>query len=117
MRRIIYISGPITGCDNYYEHFEEVAEHIHTLDPDCITINPAALIQASNGVGTNETIYERILEMDCGLVSDADAIVMLPGWTNSKGARKELLTALEENIDIFDYSDNFEYKFSQYVNS
>ena len=55
--------------------------------------------------------------MDCGLVSDADAIVMLPGWTDSKGARKELLTALEENIDIFDYSDNFEYKFSQYVNS
>lgn len=39
------------------------------------------------------------------LRTSCDAILLLPGWERSKGARAELIIALEKNLEIITFCD------------
>lgn len=76
---IVFISGPITGVDNYRSKFAQVADHLtkmgHTV------INPAVL-----PFGLEHHQYMAICYP---MVMAARAIVQLDGWRNSAGAIME----------------------------
>lgn len=75
-KKVIYISGPITGVDRYWEAFEQAEEDLIGLGH--IPLSPAHLPQGM----TNEQ-YMRI---NFAMIDSADAVVFLPGWGNSQGA-------------------------------
>ena len=102
MSHLIYISGPISGNDDYLKEFDFAEKYLHELYPDIITFNPAAAF-ASGGL-TNAD-YRRILDLEKDLIVGFDAIFLLDGWENSQGAREELKIALDEGIDIFKDKD------------
>ena len=79
-KKVIYIAGPITGVDKYWEAFERVEDDLITLA--YIPLSPAHL---PSGM-TNEQ-YTRI---DTAMLDSADAVVFLPGYEDSKGAMLEL---------------------------
>lgn len=78
---IVYISGQITNKENYKEDFA-IAEN-WLIKNGHTPINPARL-EIFN------LTYEQQMILDYELIKMADAIVMLDGWQNSKGACAEL---------------------------
>lgn len=90
----IYISGPITGTDDFAERFEDaaaiIAERGHKY------INPAKLAEVMPGA--EWVVYLTIDEM---LLKKADAITMLPGWETSSGALYEFFWARANGLQLY----------------
>lgn len=90
----IYISGPITDDPDYVKHFQEAAEKLRrrgfqVMDPT---------------VWTRENLklsYEEYMKLDLTMLEVCDAIYMLPGWANSRGAKRELDRAVELELTVF----------------
>lgn len=77
----IYISGPITGNPEFKRDFAAAAAEIRAAGYEAI--NPA---ENELPEGAQWADYMR---SDIRLLIDCDAIYMLPGWRNSKGAKIE----------------------------
>lgn len=92
---ILYISGPITGVDDFRERFE-AAQNALTKAVGHTVINPAV-----EPLGLTPLDYMRI---SLARLEAADGIVLLPGWETSKGARIELLYAAYAGKPIYETS-------------
>ena len=92
----VYISGPITGVKNFEENFKKAAERMAKNGHK--VVNPAAV----NDVFLDGT-YEEYMQINLSLLAMCDAIYMMKGWQQSKGANREYgfakaagMTILEE---------------------
>ena len=92
--RDIYIAGPMTGHNNFnYEAFNEAAAFLRSLD--FTVYNPA-----ENFDGNQSLSWNTYLRLAVKQVADSRHLVLLPGWTKSKGARLEHHIALELGMGI-----------------
>ena len=103
-QRMIYISGPITGRpqDETWKKFSEVVQMIRR-DSNLIPINP--LHFAISGL-----TYKKQMKLDIAILTQCDAIYMLEGWDDSKGACTEHSIAKTLGLMVFYDSD---YKFAK----
>ena len=92
-----YLSGPITGKKNYKGLFLFAEELAKMCDVSRI-YNPASQIPDSLD-------YEQAMKRCVTALAEYEAIVMLPGWRTSKGARLEHDIALACGINIIDLTD------------
>lgn len=83
----IYISGPITGTDDYMERFERAEEQLKAEGYE--VINPAKV----NGMLPKSTSYQEYMAMSVTMLKMAAGIYMLKGWRKSRGARAENMMA------------------------
>ena len=90
----IYISGKITGTTDYMKRFESAER---TLSKYYTVINPAKV----NAQLPKETTWEEYMKMSMTMIRMCNAIYMLKGWEDSKGARLEYNYAVENNYKIF----------------
>lgn len=88
----IYLSGPITGIPNYKDKFQTAEESMKKKFPNATIINPTIIPEGLD--------YKDYMRIDMTLVSVCDMIVMLPGWSYSKGARAELAYAESLGLDV-----------------
>lgn len=79
----IYISGQITGTDDYMERFAEAEKQL--TERGYTVINPAKI----NANLPENTPYKRYIDISLELLRGCDSIYMLDGWEESKGARLE----------------------------
>lgn len=79
MKRKIYISGRITGDENYRAKFQNAQESLESLG--CIVLNPANL-----PAGLSRADYMRI---NFSMIDSADMVVLLTDWRESEGAKLE----------------------------
>lgn len=93
---IVYISGPITGIEDYKERFAAAGDLL--LEKGYTVINPANLDTVLKGQEAN---YGNYLKADMRLLQLADAILMLPGWEHSLGARTEWEWMTDHNRPIW----------------
>jgi hypothetical protein len=96
--KIVYLSGRVTGNENYKEDFA-CAEHF-LKQTGYIVINPAELDEIAEGL-----TYEQYMQICYRLVDVADIIFMVSGWQKSKGANAELSYAksLGKEVKYQDY--------------
>lgn len=90
----IYISGPISGTDDYEERFARAEEALIAKGLD--VINPVKRASALPTVFT----YEQILRLDIADLDECDGIYMLRGWRDSRGASEEFRYAWQSDKTI-----------------
>lgn len=78
-KKVIYLSGPITGVPNYWEQFDAADDYL--TSQGYIVLSPSRL-----PAGLNNQEY---MIIDLGCINIADTVLFLPGWQNSKGAQLE----------------------------
>ena len=91
----IYISGPITGDPEARWKFDQAAQIIRDRGHEYI--NPARLEDVMPGLG-----WVHYMDVDKKMLFMADAILQLPGWENSTGARIEYDIARENGLAEYD---------------
>lgn len=88
----IYISGPITGVENYMENFQRAEEFLRDRYPWAKVVNPAKL----NREMAKQFSHGELMKMSLSELSLCDTIYMIEGWENSAGANMEAGYAIAE---------------------
>jgi len=95
-RKRIYIAGPMTGLPEHnFPAFHAAAKRLQEAGWE--TVNPA-----ENFDGRTDLPRETYLRADIELLATCDAVAMLPGWEDSRGAKLEYLIAWELAMPILD---------------
>lgn len=102
--RRTYVSGPITGSDDYEARFSEAIRFLQKENEEIaktypfaigqklktrIFINPVEENKKRFSSVTEEPIWSDYMREDIKLLCDCDEIYMMKGWEKSKGARAE----------------------------
>lgn len=79
----VYLSGPMTGIPDFnVAAFREAAAKLREHGHD--VLSPPEICEHLSGD------WHECMRADIKALCDADAIALLPGWTESKGAHLEL---------------------------
>ena len=92
--KIIYISGAITGTDDYLKRFD-VAENILRGEGYQKIINPAAVMDR-----LPKLTHEQYMLLAMSMLDMSDEIYLLKGWHTSSGSLQEVLFAEYKGILI-----------------
>lgn len=94
---IVYLSGPMSGVENYRETFEAAARELtaagHTV------INPAEILQVAPEAAASRASF---LLIDLHLLASAEAMLLLPGWEESTGCQAEFAFCRAVGIPAID---------------
>lgn len=90
----IYISGKITGTDDYMERFAKAQKKLE--EQGFSVINPAAV----NSMLPKNTTWKQYMDMSILMLDMCDSIYMLKGWEKSCGANRELGYAMAKDMII-----------------
>lgn len=89
----VYVSGPMTGLPEFnFPAFHEAARRLRERGYDAV--NPAEINAETGGD------WHDYLKADIKALCDCDALALLPGWMNSKGAHLELHIAHRLGLKI-----------------
>ena len=79
----VYISGAITGTDDYIERFEQAEQEL--IEQGFDVINP---VRVNSGLPKTAK-YDDYMHISFALIDICDAIYSMPGWRDSSGACME----------------------------
>ena len=99
----IYIAGPMTGVPRFNRpKFEEAArilrDHGWTVESP---VEIAAAFGSDNTIVTTPGMLDAVIEAELAALAKCDAIYLLPGWEDSRGAKRELWLALDKGLEVF----------------
>ena len=99
----IYIAGPMRGLPDFnYPAFNDCAEAHRAVGWD--VVNP---VEIGADYGTPEQInadpclLAAVMAADIKALKTCEAIFLLNGWENSRGAKMELAAALAEGFEVY----------------
>ena len=93
----VYISGAITGTDDYMERFAAAEKDL--ISQGYTVINPSKV----NSNLPEGISYDEYMQVSMCLLQLCDAIYMLEGWQESNGANMELKRAKELDLLVLYY--------------
>lgn len=100
-KRKIYIAGPMTGLEQFnYPAFEAARGHLTELGWDAKSPTESGV---DDGGVPGSVPYAVYFKAGVKLLLECDAIAMLPGWTWSSGAKRELMIAHACGMNAFSY--------------
>ena len=82
---MIYISGPITGDKAYRQKFRAAAEQLKARGYN--VVNPAEL---DDVLPVESMTWSQIMDHCLDLLGRCDAVVVLPGWEESRWCNREV---------------------------
>lgn len=96
----IYIAGPMTGYpDHNYPAFDAAAAQ---LEQDGYTVLTPSRINDEQDFTPGTQTWETYMRYSLTMVLDADAVALLPGWQQSRGATLEHRVARELGLPVAD---------------
>lgn len=105
----VYVAGPMNGLPQHnFPAFHTEAGRLRALgyrvlSPAEKAGEQAAIEAAEHGPEFRETqTYKDFLKADLRMVLDSDAIQLLPGWENSRGAQLEVHVARAVGIEVWE---------------
>lgn len=98
----IYVSGPMTGIPHHnYPAFDAARDKLLADGHEVVSppdINRRVGIGADHTI--SETKYQQLLRDDLYGLLACDAIYLLPGWQNSRGATLERQVAMTIGMEV-----------------
>lgn len=93
----LYVTGPMTGIEDMnFPAFREAAKRLREAGYE--VMDPA-----DNGAGEPGMTWADYVRRDLQDMLTCDALAVLPGWKNSKGACLEVHIALELGWEVHDF--------------
>lgn len=93
----VYIAGPMTGLPEFnYPAFEQARKDLAALGHEVLCPTDA---EAENDTGEPQA-WDWYMRRAVRMVSEADAIALLPGWKGSRGARVEYALGVALNLEV-----------------
>lgn len=94
----VFISGPMSNLPDWnFPAFHAMADRLHAAGYQ--VVNPSELYEAMDQVPTE---WVDSMRFAIKILVDCDAIVMLPGWQQSKGATIEAAIARSLGFKVLD---------------
>ena len=111
--RRVYLSGPMTGIEDWNRPAFDAAEKRLVCEPFCVmgTYNPADNIDEMQSLSHEEAMYlsmHSLMSIDVAgsrFVPYYEVLVSLPGWEKSAGARLEREVAEACGIEVCDIDE------------
>ncbi len=113
-----YTAGPMSGYENYnWPMFRYATDYLRGAGLDVVTpieideeMGVVEVVRDAFGAyesvtTTAEFDYESVLARDLEAVASCEVIVLLPGWEDSHGAKRELACALGLGLDVVLWED------------
>lgn len=99
----VYLSGPITGLteEEYTRRFATAERHYEAAGYE--VVNPVTIGQELRR-GNPEVTYADYMAADLEAMRDCTHIAMLPGWSQSPGAKREKQEAERLGLEIMQYT-------------
>lgn len=100
-----YLAGPMTGLPEFNMHAFNLCEGY--LKAAGFEVHNPVAVDAEHGIvltgknGHEEFDFLAAMKRDLPLVMDADCVIVMPGWEESKGAQLEVHTALATGVPVF----------------
>jgi hypothetical protein len=107
-----YVSGPITGVEDHASRFQYGAAMVRqsgvipVLPQDIPADHDGPCPRGPVGSGEGGHVWACHLRKDLRQMLDCDAVVMLPEWEHSHGARLEHHVAASVGIPIFYFTNS-----------
>lgn len=95
----IYISGKVSGTDDYIERFAKAEASLKRLFPEAEVFNPVKEIIVS---GTDLNDWKSCMVFCLAHENFCDAIYLMDGWKDSNGAQKEYEFAKNHGFKILE---------------
>ena len=93
--KVAYITGKISGDDNYYLKFEKAEIDLHATMEYVRIINPARLDKGK------KRPWIWYIVRDCYIIwNQATHLVVLPDWRDSVGSQIEILVAKKRGLTV-----------------
>lgn len=111
MKKIIYISGPMSGLPEMnFPAFEQASKRLRELGYAVISPHEVTLSEYPTGykpitAEEKKAMWEAFMKEDIKQMMDCDMVATLEGWMNSKGARIEVGLAEDLGMDICEINE------------
>ena len=89
----VYISGPITGVENYNDNFIKAERALQSAGYNVVM--PVTIGAALKYKMGREPTWAEYMREDIKALMDCDGIYMLDGWLASDGAKLEYQLSIE----------------------
>lgn len=97
-----YIAGPMSGIEEYnYPTFERAMMEFRELKAHVYSPHEPYYKMTQEEHSKNS--YEWYVKVSLRLLLRADGIILLPGWTQSRGARREADIAMDLKYPVWFY--------------
>lgn len=101
--KVVYVAGPMTGIPDFnYPAFNAAEKAL--AHAGYFVLNPTHAERHNPTPGTPQT-WDWYMRHCIRMVLDADALALLPGWENSRGATLEHTIATALALDIRPLND------------
>lgn len=110
--RRIYIAGPMTGIARWNRPaFVKAAKQLRGLGWEVTSpVEIADAFGSQDTIVTTPGLLDTVIDEELAELAKCDAIYLLEGWENSRGAKTELLLALEKSMDVITERSGVVYK-------
>jgi nucleoside 2-deoxyribosyltransferase len=105
----VYIAGPMTGIPNHNTPaFDEAAAWLRAAGyqavspPDITRANPQPGVRRDGTI--DDAAYRALVRLDLIALLDCDCVVLLPGWTASRGCKLEIAVAIAIGIPLYPFA-------------
>lgn len=102
----VFLSGPMTGIKDYnFPLFNHIAEVLRKCGYE--VVNPVDICKKykKERILSDKAVFDAMIAEQQESEQTCNALVLLPGWENSKGVRLELKTAIEKNMHIIQWGE------------
>ncbi len=99
-----YVSGPMTGIEKFnFPAFEKAAATLRALG---YAVRSAHEVKHDEPEGKGSLAWEEYLRGDLiAMLSHCNVVLVLPGWTDSRGAKLEVHVAEALGMPIYTLDD------------